>query len=93
MAAASEPYVALELSLPDELVETAPELAPGWRSDLSYTRALGSDWLGKGAGLALLVPSALVAAGAIVLLNPAHAAADRVEEFRRLPFEWDERLL
>ncbi|HET8986562.1 MAG TPA: RES family NAD+ phosphorylase [Trueperaceae bacterium] len=87
-----EPCVAIELALPDELLQSAAPLSSGWQQDLKITRDLGSRWLSAGTALALRVPSVLVPDGANVLLNPAHRAARLVEEVRRLPFRWDDRL-
>ena len=89
---AAQPFVAIEVSVPDDAVTKPTDLASGWEHELAVTRDLGSDWLGVGRSLALYVPSALVPDGGNLLVNPAHAAAVRLKETRRLEFRWDDRL-
>lgn len=90
--ATEEPYTAIELNVPDEEVAVLDDLPTLWQRDLTLTREMGSRWLLAGQALALRVPSVIVPDGGNVLLNPAHAAAGRVEEPRRLTFRWDDRL-
>lgn len=85
-------YIAFELTLPGEAVERVDNLPTDWQHDLTLTRERGSRWLRAGQALAMSVPSVLVPDGANLLLNPAHAAAVRIVEVRKLEFRWDDRL-
>lgn len=90
--ATEEPFTAIEFSMPDEFLGAVHPLPADWQQDINFTRQLGSQWLSRGKDLALRVPSALVPAGANLLMNPAHASAKHVKELRKLAFRWDTRL-
>lgn len=87
-------YVALKLELPTGAVELldAAALKGSWAADIAYTRAIGDQWIEQGRSLALAVPSAVLPASTNILINPAHARADRVRASDPLPFEFDPRL-
>lgn len=82
----------IEVSLPDEVVESLGPLPDRWQQDLERTRRLGSQWLQAGLALALKVPSTVVPDGSNLLVNPTHAAAARIEVLRTVRFHWDDRL-
>ncbi|WP_457637327.1 RES family NAD+ phosphorylase [Oceanithermus sp.] len=88
----SQPYVALEYELPGAVQELDEPLPESWREDVEYTRRLGSRWLRAGAAAVLKVPSAVVPAESIYLLNPLHPEAAKTRLLRQLEFAWDERL-
>lgn len=97
LAGARVRYVAIELDLPDQLVD---HLAPGalgrtWRQHEALTQRVGEAWVAAAASVALLVPSALVdprSGEHNVLLNPRHPAMDQVRERQRFDVVLDERL-
>jgi RES domain-containing protein len=53
-------------------------LPAGWVTRTPATRAVGDDWIARGAGALLHVPSAIVPYTFNVLLNPAHRDASRI---------------
>jgi len=93
VTATEQPYVAIQVEFPDELVEplTGP-LPKGWREDLEATRAVGSAWLEGGSSLALAVPSVIIPVEFNYLLNPLHSGIGEVRVVQSVDFEWDERL-
>lgn len=90
--ATEEPFTAIELSIPNNLVTTQENLKRTWKEDLNYTRTLGSQWLKASKSLALVVPSAVIEVETNILLNPEHPNSNQVKEVQRLAFRWDERL-
>ena len=91
--ATTEPYLAIEVDVPDEAIESPVALPAGWENDLAVTRRIGSEWLRSGKTLALRVPSALVPDGGNLLVNPTHPDLAQIRESRQLQFRWDDRLL
>jgi RES domain-containing protein len=87
-----EPFTAIELFIPDNLVVTREHLKRTWKNDLAYTHNLGSLWLKNAESLALVVPSAVIEIETNVLLNPEHFAINELKEVQRISFEWDTRL-
>jgi RES domain-containing protein len=69
-------------------------LAPDWRTcpAPSALQDLGSDWIRRGETAVLSVPSAVVPEERNVLLNPAHAAFERIRIGRPQPFGFDPRM-
>ena len=63
-------------------------LPAGWRSQLEFTRGLGTAWLQKKDTALLRVPSAIVPETVNFLLNPAHPDAKkfRIAEALQYPF-------
>lgn len=53
---------------------------------------LGNEWLQKGDGLLLLVPSVIVHEEFNVLINPKHKDADKIKARVVRPFVYDPRL-
>jgi RES domain-containing protein len=90
--ASEEPFTAIELFLPDNLVTKREHLKRTWKNDLAYTRNLGSLWLKNAESLALVVPSAVIGIETNLLLNPEHPAISELKEVQRISFEWDTRL-
>lgn len=91
--AATAPYVAVEVLIPDEVIEQVTNLPAGWQADLDLTRGLGSRWKESRASLGLRVPSAIVPVETNVLLNPDHPAISSAERLRQFDLTWDHRLL
>ncbi len=87
-----EPFTAIELFIPDNLVTKRKHLKRTWKNDLAYTRNLGSLWLKNAESLALIVPSAVIEVETNLLLNPEHLAISELKEVQRISFEWDTRL-
>ncbi len=90
--ATEEPYVGIELSIPDGRMTRLTDLPADWEQNLTTTRDLGDRWLTTRRTLAAQVPSALVPDGTNLLLNPAHPSFGEVGELRRVEFHWDARL-
>lgn len=90
--ATEEPYVGIELSIPDGHVTRLTDLPADWKQNMKATRDLGGRWLTTRRTLAAQVPSALVPDGTNLLLNPAHPSFGEVRELRRVEFHWDARL-
>jgi RES domain-containing protein len=90
--ATEEPFTAIELFIPENLVMTQEKLKRNWREDLDYTRNLGSQWLKANKSLALVVPSAVIEVETNILFNPEHPASNQTKEVQRLAFRWDDRL-
>jgi RES domain-containing protein len=90
--ATEEPFTAIELFIPENLVTTQEKLKRNWKEDLDYTRNLGSQWLKANKSLALVVPSAVIEVETNILLNPEHLSSHQVKEVQRLAFRWDDRL-
>ena len=90
-------YVALQLELPDHLVDAleVSGLKRSWPTSEASTRRVGEAWLDSRRSVALSVPSALVDARSgerNVLLNPQHPAAASLREVQRFDVVLDERL-
>ena len=94
-------YVALQLELPDHLVDAleVSGLKRSWPTSEASTRPPAAPrwmpWLDSRRSVALSVPSALVDARSgerNVLLNPQHPAAASLREVQRFDVVLDERL-
>jgi len=96
----SEPYVAIELGVPDALVEVVADvdLPPDWRaaptalSDPQGPQDFGAAWYRSQRSLAISVPSAVVPHERNVILNPQHGAMAQVAVTRTLAYQFDPRL-
>jgi RES domain-containing protein len=89
------PHHAVEIRIPDELVERLePQALPAWAErDSRQARDFGDAWLAEARTPALVVPAIPSRpVGRTVLVNPVHPAAGEI--VRGLPFlvPWDERL-
>lgn len=90
-------YTAIELELPDGLVDTleVSDLRRAWSNHPEATARVGDAWARSGRSLALAVPSALVDARSDernVLLDPLHPQMGVVVEVQRFDVTLDERL-
>jgi RES domain-containing protein len=106
--AAIELFVHMEPNLqPDDLAAIAAQLPEGeparridpsqlppnwWADDFEPLRALGDRWIREAATLALEVPSAALRIEWNVLLNPLHAAAQKLRLDPPQPFRFDARM-
>jgi RES domain-containing protein len=76
-AALTMPFVIFRVEIPDDLeIESilADKLPNNWRQQPApdSTRRLGSEWVARGAAVALRLPSVLVPEEYNLLLNPSH---------------------
>jgi RES domain-containing protein len=88
--------VSMEVTIPESLsIERLdPKILPKkWheRRDESL-RTFGDDWIRKGAGVALYVPSAAVRGEWNMLLNPGHADMRKIKIGKPKRFEFDLRM-
>jgi RES domain-containing protein len=89
------PHHALEIHIPDDLVERLePADLPGWdRRDSTEARRFGDRWLVDARTPVLVVPAiSSRPIGRTVLVNPAHPAAGRIRKGRAFAVPWDERM-
>lgn len=91
-------YTVFELALPrEEVIELPPEVLPtNWQTSPAplETVEIGDEWLARGEGLALALPSVVVPNERTYLLNPAHPNyGDVVAAAVERPVELDHRLL
>ena len=85
-----------ELQLSEEDVLHLDKLPDNWRAEPPppETAEIGDAWLDSNESLALAVPSTVVPREWNYLLNPKHDRFDSlVSKSKRLPFEFDSRLL
>ncbi len=87
-----QPYVALEIEIPENEIATLPILPKNWKANLKTTQAIGSSWFEKADSLALFVPSSIIPEEVNILLNPLHANLPLVKTVAKHKFEWDDRL-
>jgi RES domain-containing protein len=88
-------YQLIEVDSPGDVV--TEELDAGkltkananWRSDLTFTRGLGDEWLRSGRAALLRVPSVILPKSTNALLNPAHpdAARAKIVAVTRPPYD------
>ena len=89
------PHHALRIDVPDELVEQVDEKRlSGWQARESpEARALGDRWLAASRSAALSVPALPCRpVGRILMINPAHPDAGRIQRDAVFAVPWDERL-
>lgn len=89
------PHHAIEITIPDPLVEVAaPDTLGRWAGrDSSSARAFGEAWLREGRSAVLVVPSLPARpVGRSVLINPDHPGASRIVVSETFRVPWDERL-
>jgi len=85
----------LVLYVPDDVgiaVQTNSTLKSNWKTDLSYTQALGDEWAKNNSTLLLQVPSTIISKEYNFLLNPLHPQANKVKVLEFEPFSFDLRL-
>lgn len=68
-------------------------LPEGWEDDVTRTRAIGDEWLMKGATALLRVPSAVVPRSFNYLFNPRHPDAALAKVKGVIQHPYDRRLL
>lgn len=87
-----------EIQIPDSAAAeriAIHDLPPDWAGipDHPACRAIGDDWIGRGASAVLAVPSAIVPEETNYLANPLHPDAAGIRVVRSRPFSFDPRLL
>ena len=86
---------AVRLEIPDDAIEVLDEAAlSGWHlRESPAARDFGDQWLEEKRSLALSVP-ALTArpVGRVIVINPAHENAPRLDRGAPFNVPWDERL-
>jgi RES domain-containing protein len=97
LAGARMKYIAIELELPDGVVDTLEvgDLRRAWATHPDATARVGDAWARSGRSLALAVPSALVDARSgerNVLVDPLHPDMTTLTEVQRFEMALDERL-
>jgi hypothetical protein len=73
-------YQLLKIEVADDVASESVSLSslpPDWKGDEAVTRAIGDDWLERGATALLRVPSVITPETYHWLLNPRHADARR----------------
>lgn len=71
-----ETFQLLKVELPDDAsLITIPDLKPGWKADLNYTRMIGDAFLTRSPALLLAVPSVIMPHTLNYLFNPLHPEA------------------
>ena len=87
------PHALLRLTLHDVHVREVRALPAGWKSRKALTRDLGDDWLARGHGQVLAVPSALCAEAVNLLIASERLVTDQMHCRRMRAFRFDSRLL
>ena len=89
-------YLLFEVKFEEALVESILEnnLPAKWRSypAPAAVRAIGDDWVIEARSAVLSVPSAIVPAERVYVLNPTHVDFPRIRLGEPEPFEMDPRL-
>lgn len=89
-------FVMLTIEAPDDFL-TIPEnvLPDNWNEypEQHVLKQIGNSFLKRNEHLLLKVPSALVPEEFNYLMNPLHAKAAKVKVIKKVPFNFDERLL
>jgi RES domain-containing protein len=90
-------YVAIPVTVPDELIETPESLPKDWQQlpepYPELTQHLGTEWATRLRSLALQVPSAIVPSEFNLVLNPKHPDFSKIEIGEPEPLVIDPRLL
>lgn len=84
----------ITVEIPDEWIESAKKLPADWREQPSSVGAqrYGADWLRKGKGVALRLPSVIIPQESSLLLNPRHADTHGLKISKPEVFSFDPRL-
>ena len=89
-------YSAIPVRFDARLLKSLPrgDLPGNWRASPPPVslRALGDRWVQSGKSAVLAVPSAVVEAERLFLVNPAHPVFARIHIGRARPFAFDARL-
>jgi RES domain-containing protein len=88
-------FVSFRLTIPDKLIESAGDLAPGWRLSPpgAVSMEIGDLWIREQRSPVLAVPSAIVPDETNFLLNPAHRHFRQIRIGPPQRFAFDPRLL
>jgi RES domain-containing protein len=90
-------YVVIEARFDATLITRVAkaDLPKGWRANPppADARAIGDDWIAAEPSPVLELPSAIIPAESIFLLNPQHSAFGRIEIGEPVRFEFDLRLI
>jgi len=85
-----------EVGIPDEWIESSAglKLPADWqqRPDSLGAQALGGEWLKRGKGVALQLPSVIIPEEAVILVNPLHPDSHKLKWSDGRVFRFDERL-
>lgn len=89
-------WVVIEAEVPAKMIEviTLSELPAGWDdiASPSVSRRFGADWVQRGEHAAILLPSAIVPAERILMLNVRHPDFRKIVFSPPKPFLFDQRL-
>ncbi len=90
-------YVVIEARCDPALITRIPksDLPQDWRASPppASTRAIGDAWIAEEPSPVLELPSAVIPAENIFLLNPQHPAFEKIRIGEPVPFEFDVRLI
>lgn len=90
-------YVVIEARFDASLITriAKADLPQDWRADPppGDARAIGDTWIAEEPSAVLELPSAIIPAESIFLLNPEHADFAKIEIGEAQPFEFDLRLM
>lgn len=90
-------YVAIEARFDASLVTRVAkaELPKDWHANPppAIARAIGDAWIAEEPSPVLELPSAIIPAESIFLLNPQHSSFPKIEIGEPQPFEFDVRLI
>jgi RES domain-containing protein len=87
-------FALLKATAPDSPIDELETdgLGDDWTRRVEITRDLGTEWLKRGGGALLRVPSALAPETVNYLLNPQHPDARLFQIGKSIPFPFDVRL-
>ncbi|MGA8656097.1 MAG: RES family NAD+ phosphorylase [Chthoniobacterales bacterium] len=88
------PYVLIPVDFDETLVSPLEELPDGWKQDPPppSTAAVGDRWVRSGRSVVLEVPSTVIVAERIFILNPLHKDFSGIKIGEPQTFEFDSRL-
>jgi RES domain-containing protein len=88
------PYVLIPVDFDETLVSHPEELPAGWKQDPPppSTAAVGDRWVRSGRSVVLEVPSTVIVAERILILNPLHKDFSEIKIGEPQTFEFDSRL-
>jgi RES domain-containing protein len=89
-------WVVIEAEVPARMIESVlPEDLPAGSDDVlspSVARKFGADWVHRGEKAAILLPSVIVSAERILMLNVKHPDFRKIVFSAPRPFLFDQRL-
>ena len=89
-------FVILTIETPDDFLAIPENVLPdNWNEypEQHILKQIGNSFLQRNEHLLLKVPSALVPEEFNYLMNPLHAKAAKVKVIKKVPFNFDQRLL